>query len=372
VTVAACALLAVGCAPTPPRAPESVQHMLDRHAAAVLHHDEPAFLADVAPSLQPAQRQVFQNLAEVPLASWSYRLESSGPPARVQLRYRVKGYDADPVTTDLSLGLTRSAGRWRITSEQHTAAQLWDQGKVHVVRGTHSLVLGLGTPASLAAYAAAADRAVAAVRRVWGDHWARRVVLEVPGTLDQMAALLNASSAAYRGIAAVTTAELGSPAVPADRVIVNPEAFAELSGLGRQVVLTHEATHVATRAFTTSATPLWLSEGVADWTGYLGTGRTPHQVAPELARDVAAGKLPRNLPSNTDFGTTAAGLAQAYEGGWLACRLVADQWGSAKLTALYRAVNDRTTADMAMRRTLGVSLGAFTARWRAYVQKELA
>jgi hypothetical protein len=346
--------------------------MLDRHAAAVLHHDEPAFLADVAPSLQPAQRQVFQNLAEVPLASWSYRLESSGPPARVQLRYRVKGYDADPVTTDLSLGLTRSAGRWRITSEQHTAAQLWDQGKVHVVRGTHSLVLGLGTPASLAAYAAAADRAVAAVRRVWGDHWARRVVLEVPGTLDQMAALLNASSAAYRGIAAVTTAELGSPAVPADRVIVNPEAFAELSGLGRQVVLTHEATHVATRAFTTSATPLWLSEGVADWTGYLGTGRTPHQVAPELARDVAAGKLPRNLPSNTDFGTTAAGLAQAYEGGWLACRLIADQWGSAKLTALYRAVNDRTTADMAMRRTLGVSLGAFTARWRAYVQKELA
>lgn len=372
MAVVASALLAAGCTSPPPRAPESVQHMLDRHAAAVLHHNEPAFLADVAPDLRSDQRQVFQNLADVPFASWSYRLVRSGTPAQVQLRYRVKGYDADPVTADLSLGLTESGGRWRIASERHTAAQLWDQGKVRVVRGTHSLVLGPGSRASLAGYAADADRAVAAVRRVWGDRWARRVVLEVPGTLGDMAALLNASSAAYRGIAAVTTAELGSPAVPADRVIVNPEAFGELSGLGRQVVLTHETTHVATRAFTTSATPLWLSEGIADWIGYLSTGRTPRQVAPELARDVAAGKAPGDLPSNADFGTTAAGLAQAYEGGWLACRLIADQWGSGKLTTLYRALDNRTTVDAAMRRTLGVSLSGFTARWRAYVHKELA
>jgi hypothetical protein len=353
-------------------APETVQHMLDRHAAAVLHHDEPGFLADIAPALRPAQRQVFRNLAAVPLASWSYQLIRTGPPAQVRLRYRVKGYDADPVTADLSLGLTQGGGHRQIASERHTVAQLWDEGKVRVVRGAHSLVLGLGPRASLTAYATGTDRAVAAVRRVWGDGWARRVVLEVPASLDGMAALLNASPAAYRGIAAVTTAELGSSAVPADRVIVNPEAFGELSGLGRQVVLTHETTHVATRASTTSATPLWLSEGVADWTAYLGTGRTPRQVAPELARDTAAGKPPRDLPTNADFGTTAAGLAQAYEGGWLACRLIAGQWGSAKLTALYRAVNDRTTADAAMRRTLGVSLGEFTVRWRAYVQKELA
>jgi hypothetical protein len=345
--------------------------MLDRHAAAVLHHDEPAFLADVAPASRSRERQVFRNLADVPLASWSYRLVRSGEPVQVRLGFRVKGYDADPVTSDLSMTLTETGGRPQITSEQDTTAQLWDQGKVNVVRGAHSLVLGLGPRAALTAYAADADRAVAAVRRVWGDRWARRIVMEVPDTLDQMAALLNASPAAYRGIAAVTTAELGSPSVPADRVIVNPEAFAELSGLGRQVVLTHETTHVATRAATSSATPLWLSEGLADWIGYLGTGRTPRQVAPELARDVDAGKPPENLPSNADFGTTATGLAQAYEGGWLACRLIADEWGSAKLTALYRAADTRTTAEVAMRRTLGVSLGDFTARWRAYVRKEL-
>jgi hypothetical protein len=211
------------------------------------------------------------------------------------------------------------------------------------------------------------------VTGVWGDGWARRVVVEAPGSLAGMAALLDASPTAYEGIAAVTTAELrgSATAVPADRVVVNPEAFGELSPLGRRVVLTHETTHVATRAATTSGTPLWLSEGLADWIGYRGTGQTPKEVAPELSRDVAAGRLPDALPSDADFGTTANGLAQSYEGAWLACRLIADRWGDAKLLALYRAAGDGATADAAMRRTLGIGLEDFTARWRAYAEREL-
>jgi hypothetical protein len=235
-------------------------------------------------------------------------------------------------------------------------------------------VLGVGaSQASLKAYAADVDRAVATVSGVWGDGWARRVVVEVPGSLREMAVLLDASPADYQGIAAVTTAELrgSSVSVPADRVIVNPEAFGELSALGRRVVLTHETTHVATRADTTSSTPLWLSEGAADWTGYRGTGRTARQAAPELARDVAAGQPPRTLPSNADFGTTAGGLAQAYEGAWLACRLIEADWGAAGVTALYRSVGDGATVDAAMRRTLGIGLDDFTERWRAYVAREL-
>lgn len=360
----------------------TVQSVLDRHAAAVLHRDEAAFLADVSdvdPGFRERQRQVFRNLADVPLDSWSYRVESVGtggdgrPVARVQQGYRLTGYDTTAVTSDAELTLVRRDGRWYVAGDRHDAQQLWDQGPVRVVRGVHSLVLGTDGPAVLRSYADAADRAVPAVRRAWGEGWSGRVVVEVPSSPARMAALLHAVPDTYRGIAAVTTGELGgSSAAPADRVIINPEAFGELSALGRQVVLTHETTHVATRATTTANTPLWLSEGFADWVGYTGTDRTPRQAAPELSRDVAAGKVLRTLPSPADFGTTAGGLAQAYEGAWLACRLIAGEWGDAKLPELYRAVATGGPLDAHLRAVLGIGLDDFTARWRAYVQRELA
>jgi hypothetical protein len=136
------------------------------------------------------------------------------------------------------------------------------------------------------------------------------------------------------------------------------------------VVLTHEITHVATRAATSATTPMWLSEGFADWVGYSGTDRTTRQTAPELAADVAAGRIPAHLPSDADFATTAPHLAQSYEAGWLACRMVAERWGSGRLTALYQAAG-RMPTDAALRHTLGVDLRAFEARWRAYAAEEL-
>lgn len=349
----------------------ALQRTLDRHAAAVLHRDEAGFLTGVAPAARPARRTVFRNLAQVPLASWAYDVTSrSGRTARVELSYRLAGYDTAPVTVPATLTLT---GDGLIAAARDSVPQLWDQGPVRAVRGDRSLVLGVGNgDAVLRGYATDADRAVPAVSGVWGEGWPRRTVLEVPASLARMAELLNASPSAYQGIAAVTTAELrdGAP-VPADRIVVNPDAFAELSALGRQVVLSHETTHVATRTVTGPKTPLWLSEGAADFTAYRTTGRTPAQVAPELARDVAAGRVPGHLPTDADFGSTSTGLAQAYEGAWLACRLIAAEWGTDRLTALYRAT-DRVGVDTAMRRTLGIGVPEFTARWRAYVTQELA
>jgi hypothetical protein len=193
-----------------------------------------------------------------------------------------------------------------------------------------------------------------------------------------MAGLLGSPASQYRGIAAVTTGEVGGPpTAPADRVIVNPDAYALLGPLGKQVVLTHETTHVATRAHTTPATPLWLSEGYADWIGYLGTGRTPAQAAPELAHAVEEGRVPSALPTDKDFGFSgdATKLAQAYEGGWLACRLIAARWGEARLGEFYRAVGDHKvregSVEGAMKKVLGTTPEKFTAQWRDYLRVEL-
>ncbi|WP_426569673.1 hypothetical protein [Streptomyces canus] len=373
----------VGCGGQPgtDRARADVQRVLDRRAAAVLAHDEDAFAAT-------GDRTGYTRLRAVPLAAWSYRVTAvhrSGDTATAdaELSYRVQGYDRAPVTAARSVRLTRAAdGRWTVASERpgkRAGEQLWDQGTVGVVRGAHSLVLGVGqTDARLRAFADLADRAVPAVSEAWGADWARHVVLLVPKSLDGMAALLGSPASSYRGIAAVTTGETGGAArAPADRVILNPEAYGVLGPVGQQVVLTHETTHVATRAHTNAATPLWLSEGYADWVGHRGTGRTPKEVAPELANAVARGKAPAELPADADFGFAgdANRLARAYEGGWLACRMIADRWGEARLEAFYRTVGEHGKRDGAvegaMDGVLGTTVEDFTADWRRYLHDRL-
>ncbi|MEV4337291.1 hypothetical protein [Streptomyces sp. NPDC049590] len=357
-----------------------VQRMLDRRSAALLGHDEQAYAAT-------GTRAQYTRLRALPLASFGYRVTTvrrtaAGATADTDLSYRVAGYDRAPVDTRRTLTLGRTAdGHWYVTAERparEAGQQLWDQGTVSAVRGARSLVLGTGGPAGLTGFARLADRAVPAVSGAWGTRWSRRVVVLVPKSLAGMAALLGAPAADYKGIAAVTTGEAGgSGRAPADRVVVNPEAYALLGDAGKQIVLTHETTHVATRADTTAATPLWLSEGYADYVGYLGTGRTPAEAAPELARAVREGDEPRDLPGDKDFGFTSdpVKLARAYESGWLACRMIAEQWGAARLGAFYRAVGAHGTrpgaVEQALRTVLGTTPRAFTDRWHAYVTARL-
>lgn len=377
----------------PDTAARDIRATLDRRAAAVLHHDTDAYLAVVAPDatdLRTAQRKEIGHLADLPIGSWTYRLTDVSPhgadraTADVRLGYRIKGYDSAPVSVDRVLDLERdpSGGRWYLTGDRAAEGggrQLWEQGGIEVVRGTHSLVLGVGRSRDeLTEIAATADRAVPAVSDAWPEKWAGRVVVLVPDTIQDMAELLGSPAANYRGIAAVTTGETGaSGTAPADRVIVNPQAYAQLGEFGQRVVLTHETTHVATRTRTSAATPTWLSEGFADWAAYRAEQRTAAEIAPELADAVRRGDLPAALPTDEDFGFDgdADRLARAYEGGWLACELIAGHWGEEKLFAFYRAVGGHSGRDGAVEQALHEVLGTtpqdFTVRWREYVADRL-
>ncbi|NEB01707.1 hypothetical protein [Streptomyces sp. SID13726] len=384
--VVLCLLLAalVGCGGRPTAADTAkadVQRVLDRRAAAVLDRDRAAVA-------ETGTARWWDDLDAVPLASWSYRVtgvhrDGATATADAELRYQVQGYDQAPVTVARTLDLSLDAsGQWYVVAEkpaEKAPQQLWDQGDVTVVRGAHSLVLGVGQSGErLHSFADLADRAVPAVSDAWGTEWSRHVVVLVPKSLDGMAGLLGSPASSYRGIAAVTTGETGAPAqAPADRIIVNPDAYGLLGALGKQVVLTHETTHVATRTDTTAATPLWLSEGYADWVGYRGTARTPAEAAPELSEAVAAGDLPEHLPTDKQFGFagSATDLALAYEGGWMACRMIADHWSETKLDAFYRSVGAHKTrpgaVEEALRKVLDTDLKTFTAEWRGYLRDQL-
>nr|WP_223183716.1 MULTISPECIES: hypothetical protein [unclassified Streptomyces] len=380
----------VGCTAKPPAEPATreAQALLDRYAHALLARDEPGYLAALDPGYAPTALTVYRRLAAVPLDGWTYRVtgtERTAPDritARAELGYRLTGHDRRPATGARVLDLVRRGGRWYVTGDRPDRGaprQLWEQGDVTPVQGSRSLVLGVGQSAErLREIAGAADRAVPVAAASWPGDWDRKLVVLVPATLDGMGELLGAPGSGYRGIAAVTTGETrGGTDAPADRVIVNPEAYGLLGDFGRQFVLTHETVHVATRAATTPATPVWLSEGFADWVAYRGAGRTPAQAAPELRRAVLAGEVPARLPEDEEFsfGGDAEALARAYEGGWLACALIANRWGEERLTAFYRAVGAAASregaVEAALREVLGTTPERFTADWRAYVRERL-
>ncbi|MER5352997.1 hypothetical protein ABT093_22025 [Kitasatospora sp. NPDC002551] len=301
--------------------------------------------------------------------------------ATAELTVVVSGYDRQPVVHPRRLALARSAAGWRVEREEGAGGPppLWDLGTVRAGAGARCLVLGVdagaggGAPAGLAAVG---DRAVSAVEALWGTAWAGRLLLELPATGEQFTRLLADERPGWSGMAAVTVAAPGAPLnAPADRILVNPETYAGLSDFGRQVVVTHEAVHVATRADTRAWTPLWLSEGAADWTGYRDSGRAAHRIAPELARDVADGRLPTALPEDAAFTAAGEGLAQVYEQAWLACDLIARRYGPQRLVDLYRAVGaaapgaDRPAwLDGLLRERLGLGLAEFTRLWLAEVR----
>ncbi|MFE5328339.1 hypothetical protein ACFRCG_18370 [Embleya sp. NPDC056575] len=383
--------------------------LLERRANAFLTRDREALSSTLDPQ-NPTFRQnqmgVFDNIAEVPFAAWEYeivtpdafdlsatRRNTLGGPvftAQVDLLYRITGHDVAPVRVPQFLTFVLRGGTWYLAADgdgaaigMRTPAQVWDLGPVTVVQGAHSIVLGIGTRAALREFADTTDKAVPQVSAVWGESWPGRAVVVVPGTQAEMARLLGAEPSKYARIAAVTTGERGAAAdaAAADRVIVNPDAFRELGDLERRVVMTHEITHVASRAFTRAWTPTWLSEGFADYVGYLESAQTMRTAAPELRRDVKAGKVPVQLPADTTFETTQEDLPQAYEMGWLACKLIAERWGRPKLVELYRTVGaerppgvgapDAASAlSSAMVSVLGTGPDAFTKTWLDYLRTQ--
>ncbi|MDH6110052.1 hypothetical protein P3T36_005778 [Kitasatospora sp. MAP12-15] len=343
----------------------------------------PAATAAAVDQLLAAHARALRSggLAALPLAQFDYRVtDLSGPQVSAELSYRITDFDDYPAVLRRRFTLGADGLPGAETAAPRSPAAPWDPGPLGVVPGAHCLVLGAADHDELTALAGVVDAGVPTVNGLWGTGWAGRLLVQLPQTEVQFAQLLAVAADAYQDIAAVTSAAAGAPVhTPADRVLVNPAAYRELSALGRRVVLTHEATHVATRADTHPWTPLWLSEGIADYTGYLGTGRTARQIAPELAKDIAAGRTPTALPLDADFAAGSQGIAQAYELSWLACDLIARQHGNPGLVQLYRAVGAAGAGagreqqlDQVFRAQFGYGLAEFTKEWIAETVRQLS
>lgn len=288
--------------------------------------------------------------------------------ARFSLRFGYAGVDRRTTTVEGRVLLVPTAAGPRVVGfggGSGTRTPLWLQAPLDVVRQGRLLVAVAGDPGR---YPGLARRALQQVREVLPS-WAGDLVVEVPADQAQLDAALAAPPGEYDAIAGLATAVSGDDRRGGPvRVMLNPGVFEGLSRRGAQVVLTHEATHVAVGA-PFADVPVWLLEGFADYVA-LADGSVPVDVAArQVLRRVREEGPPDRLPTAEDLRPTAADLAATYEEAWLACRFLAQEHGEAGLVRLYEAVDAGTPVARAFEEVLGTTEAAFVGRWRDDVRR---
>lgn len=254
-----------------------------------------------------------------------------------------------------------------------------------------TLVLA-GSPGQAADLLARAGSAQARVAAVWGR--ARPAVWIAPATDSEAALLLGrdpTDPGALSDVAAVTDGPLqpGRPA-GADRIVIVPQAWSSLTGRGRDVVATHELTHVVVRGSTTGPVPLWLSEGFAEFVAYRTVALPEHDIVRPALDAARRDGLPTSLPSNEEFDPATGSVAAAYGRSLLVLRTLADREGLAALVRFYREVADPThqarpaaapasdnadqhdAVDAALATVLHTDRAALVRSWRARMNQLLS
>ncbi|MCW2756884.1 MAG: hypothetical protein JWO46_630 [Nocardioidaceae bacterium] len=386
-------LLLAGCGgkeivpPTPPGDVSDARAaggtaVVQRLAAGLKDHDRDAVLAVAAPDAgsRAAVTALYDNAQTLGLTDIALRyviLTVSTPPTRVAERYGTRAwaatvevtwtlptYDAGPVSVSSAFVFetTGTTTRLAAVGGGSERSALWLTGPLQVDKTADTLVMVAGT-GDAATYAPLARKAVSDVHRVLG--WDGPLVVEVPTSEEDLERLLGVDKGSYAAIAAVTTSvdgssDAGSPV----HVFINPAVFTGLGARGSQVVLSHEATHVATKA-TFAAMPTWLLEGFADFVALAHAGIPVSTAAAQIIAEVRSEGAPDHLPTTDDLAPQAESLGATYEEAWTVCRFMGQQYGEAKVVAFYDAVDHGATTQQAFGSVLGTTQAAFVKAWSA-------
>lgn len=300
---------------------------------------------------------------------------------RVSLSYRIHGFDTASRAFDLDLTLKADPAvpeRPQITASAPSGRpQPWDLEGLKVRRTPTALVLAVGDVSRVDEISRRARTAASRVATVWGS--ARPAVWIAPASDVDAGRLLGRSAgpSGLGGVAAATDGPLtpGEPA-GADRIILVPKAWTSLRPDGRDVVMTHELTHVTVRGSTTRGVPVWLSEGFAELVAYTPIDLPEKAVVAPAVTLVRTTGMPSSLPTDADFAPGTPTLQAAYGLSLLAVRTLADAHGTRSVVDLYRAaagglavptgrLDDREgIVDDALRSTIGTTRGRLVMEWQ--------
>ncbi|MFZ2509559.1 MAG: hypothetical protein WAW85_00500 [Gordonia sp. (in: high G+C Gram-positive bacteria)] len=246
---------------------------------------------------------------------------------------------------------------------------------VRTTGGQSAVLSYTGTDRTVGVVRTELPGAVSAVSDFWGRDWNRKAVVVATATPQQFAAFTRTASGSTSAAAAATVysrIDGGTKAVVGQRIVLSPAA-AQLSATGLAVVLRHELFHVATRLSTAEQAPMWLTEGVAEYVGRRGTRASVTDLAPDLAVQVAAGRLPDTWPTDAAFSVDTAEARIAYQTAWSFAAFVADTYGDDRLKQMYLAVaqGDDTKIAAALQQTLGETQDELITAWQRWLKREV-
>jgi hypothetical protein len=283
--------------------------------------------------------------------------------ASVDATWAYAGFDARPSSTEVAFRFRTTPGGVVVAGVGGGSLRtpVWMSGPMQVSR-TADLLVVAAADVDLAQYVRRARAAVPTVSSVLTD-WRSRLVFEVPSDAAALEAALGAEAGYYGQIAAVTgsSGEIvrGAPI----HVFVNPDVFNGLGADGQEVVLAHEATHVATDAPLSKA-PTWLIEGFADYVALRGTRLPLTRTAGQVARQVADDGLPAALPTSGEFDTRGPHLGAVYEASWLVCVTLAERGGTNALVRFYDDVSAGGAVADSLERDFDWSEPNLVAAWQ--------
>ncbi len=263
-------------------------------------------------------------------------------PAAVDVTWQYAGFDRTPSTAEVQVRFRAGSGDGGVTIAGLGGGSLqtpvWLSGPLQVSRSRDLLVVVAGGQ-DAEPYVRLAEAAVPDVADVVTT-WRPRLVVEVPSDGAALEAALGVEPGYYGQIAAVTGS--GEATITAEspiHVFVNPDVFDGLGRVGQEVVLAHEATHVATDAPLSEA-PTWLVEGFADYVALRDTTLPLSRTAGQIEDRVRREGPPDALPGADEFDTRGPHLGAVYEASWLVCVTLADRGTDAALERFYTAVSD--------------------------------
>ena len=289
--------------------------------------------------------------------------DDGGWVASVATTWRFGGFDQTPARSEVAFGFRTEGDTVVITDVggEGLRTPVWMSGPVEVRRTSRWLVVA-AQDADVDRYAQLAARALPVVTSVVRD-WRPRLVVEVPGDLQGLDEALHASSGEYSGIAAVTTTSDGTtgPDAPT-HVFVNPEQFDAIEGVGAQVVISHEATHVATDG-PDSLAPTWLVEGIADYVALRQVDLPLSTTAGQIIAQVRREGPPKALPGAEEFAAGRPRLGAVYESAWVACLVLAQRRSGEQLLRLYEELSSGGRLSSNLRRVFGWSNDDLVNAW---------
>jgi hypothetical protein len=373
------------------------QRILDQRARAVRERDLDLFLKRVDrrdAALVARQRRYFDNLVQLPLARFGYRVlagqwDGLSIPRRwgaqvhvprVRLVTQLEGYDAVPVRRTVGFAFAFRKGRATIVSDStRTGTPLfegapapWDLTAVTVREEPGVLaVFDRRTEASAPTLTAVVRDGIDAVEEVLPYAWDGNVVVynvQTPQVLDTFSDVPGGALEHLGALTFPTYADEGRHRVASTRMLVMPSSVrAGQPFLGR--ITRHELSHIAIGP-RDDGVPTWVSEGLAE---YLGARQASvrERIIPSTARDRA--RIEDNgMPASETFNDTDQEWHYALS--WMACDHIAAAHGEDRLWELVDAMHnggagtDDRMQDRVLRQVLGYDTRELARRAAARIR----